>query len=249
MYTDLLHEHAARSGTTEDFQKLVLEWVTHSIRPLRLLELTAVINSLPDRGGLSSDQDATLSIRTCCGPLLELCEDQVIQIIHHSFTEFLLNPDQHHVKMSSEGSVRFPVLDRALAHRRIAITCIKYLRSGCFDEWQLPHREGDESPRFERNDRLATYRKHNEYEKSQKELLLPFPFLGYASNWPLHAEKLISQDAELFEQLDEFMQDGNHDFESWKHFSDGRLADLPHEVSPLHVAVFSGLATYTKITA
>jgi len=250
MYTDLLQEHAARSGTTEDFQKLVLEWVTHSTRPLRLLELIAVINSLPDRGGLKPDQDTKLSIRTCCGPLLELCEDQVMQIIHHSFTEFLLDPDQHHVQMTSKECVRFPVIDPVLAHRRIAMMCIKYLQSGCLDEWQVPIRNGPESPLSERDDDLAdgrnVSRRLDQHAKSQKEWILKFPFLSYASNWPLHAEKLTGQDTELFEQLDGFIQDGNHEFESWKHFWDGCLAAFPHDFSTLHVAAFCGLTAYTE---
>ena len=64
MYTNLLREHAARSGTTEAFQVLVLGWVTHSLRPLRLIELTSIVKSLPDRGGLKPSHDAKLAVRT-----------------------------------------------------------------------------------------------------------------------------------------------------------------------------------------
>jgi ankyrin repeat protein len=247
MYTDLLLEHAARSGTTEDFQKLVLEWITHSTRPLRLLELTTVINSLADRGGLQPDQDTKLSIRTCCGPLLELCEDQVIQIIHHSFTEFLLDPDKQHVQMTSKERIRFPVLDPGVAHRTIAMTCIRYLQSGCFDGWEIPQRDKMQHNLLERDDDPAAKRTcYRGHEKSRKDLILKFPFLGYATHWPLHADKVPGQEAELFDQLDDFMRDGSHDFESWKHFWDGCVAALPHDFSPLHVAAHCGLTAYTE---
>jgi len=137
MYTDLLHEHAIRSRTTQDFQRLVLGWVTHSARPLRLLELTAAVNSLPNRGGLEPGQETKMCIRTCCGPLLELCEDQVIQIIHHSFTEFLLDSDTHHIQMSSIDAVRFPLLNPAEIHKMVTLTCVNYLISGCFEQWTV----------------------------------------------------------------------------------------------------------------
>ncbi|KAE9363978.1 ankyrin [Stipitochalara longipes BDJ] len=250
MYTDLLLEHAIRSGTTEDFQKLVLEWITHSTRPLRLLELTAVINSLADRGGLKPDQDTKLSIRTCCGPLLELCEDQVIQIIHHSFTEFLLDPDQQHVQITSKDCVRFPVLDPAHVHRTIATTCIKYLRNGCFNEWEIPDRSIHKQTHFELDDDLATITRRfggrDRHTKPQKNLILQYPFLEYATHWPLHADKLIGVDAQLFEQLDHFMQDGNHDFESWKQFWDRCITAVPENFSPLHVAAQCGLTAYAE---
>lgn len=92
MYASLLQQHAARSGTTVEFQVLVLQWVTHSSRPLRLIELATMVNSLPDRGGLTESQDAKLAVRSACGPLLEVLEDEIVQIIHPSFTEYLLDP-------------------------------------------------------------------------------------------------------------------------------------------------------------
>jgi Ankyrin repeats (3 copies)/NACHT domain len=248
MYSDLLQEHAARSETTEIFQRLVLEWITHSARPLRLLELTAVINSLPDRGGLKPDQDTKMSIRTCCGPLLELCEDQVIQIIHHSFTEFLLHPDQNHVQMTSESSARFPVLTSALAHRSIAFSCVKYLQGGCFNDWEVVERnpsvfESDDQPGLPQ--KLWGSRR-NRRTKSHKDLLLRYPFLDYAAQWPVHAEKVLKPDQQLFDQLDNLMQDKKHDFESWKDFWNGVSTAMPENFSPLHVAAHCGLKSYTE---
>jgi hypothetical protein len=102
MYSNILADYAARFEITQAFQKFLLEWVTHALRPLRLIELAAVITSLADRGGLRPDQDAKLAVRNSCGPLLEICEDEVVQILHHSFTEFLLNLKVSHVQIPRE---------------------------------------------------------------------------------------------------------------------------------------------------
>jgi ankyrin repeat protein len=250
MYTDLLHEHATRSGTTESFQRLVLEWVTHSARPLRLLELTAIIKSSPDCGGLELNQDTKMCIRTCCGPLLEFCEDQVIQIIHHSFTEYLLNSNTHHIQITATKTVRFPVLDSSLAHKAIASTCIDYLRSGCFEQWDVTPRNDslfhlDDEPRSK--SKLGPKHDRDQDAQKHRELLLRFHFLDYAAQyWLYHAAKLPDPDADAFKLFDSFMRDESHDFESWKDFWKGLNMPLPHNLSPLHVAAHCGLAAYTE---
>ena len=146
MYNDLLREYAARSGTTQGFQKLVLALVTHCARPLRLIELTAVIESMPDRGGLIDGQQTKSAVRTCCGPLLEICEDEVVQIIHHSLTEFLLDPDISHVQMETEIE-RFPVINSFEAHKTITSACLDYLTSGCYKDFGV--RKGDKKGSFQ----------------------------------------------------------------------------------------------------
>lgn len=155
MYINLLREYAARSGTTTEFQKLVLEWVTHSSRPLRVIELATIINSLPGRGGLNQNQDAKLAVRTTCGPLLEVCEDEVVQIIHHSFTEFLLGSKLSHIQMTIQEVGEFPLIVPSAAHEMIARACINYLPSGCFDAWEV----------FERSENVA-----DELTKSMHDL-------------------------------------------------------------------------------
>lgn len=244
MYTDLLREHAARSGTNQEFQRLVLGWITHSTRPLRLLELTAVINLTEPLTPRRPLQETKMMIRTCCGPLLELCEDQVIQIIHHSFTEFLLDPEQHHVQMTSQDLERFPILDPTRAHWEIARASLAYLdRSKCFDEWEVLPRA---DLIFERdNESEAPLDRHT---KVHKELLVRFPFLDYAArNWPFHAEKVTAGE---WDQLNSavfcLLQDGTHNFESWKDFWQGLKSPLPENFSPFHVAAHCGLTAYVE---
>jgi ankyrin repeat protein len=209
---------------------LILQWVTHSLRPLRLLELAAIINATPNRGGLQQDQDAKIAVRSACGPLLEICEDEVVQIIHHSFTEYLLNSDVSHIQMATNDSLRFPIIKPHEAHKNITLACLSYLKSGCFDDWDAGKKSRDDDEC-----------------KAMREKTLRFQFLQYAARyWPLHAAKVADLDLKLFSEFDAFLRFDNHDFESWKDFWNGMSTKVPELLSPLHVAAYSGLASYTE---
>lgn len=231
MYADLLHEHSARSGVSIEFQSLLLSWVIHSSRALRLTELAVLINSLGDRGGLKNSQDAKLMIRTSCGPLLEVLEDETVQVIHHSFTEFLLDIDRSSAKWSKESAKWFPAFIPSLVHRSLTSASIDYLLSGCFESWSV-------------EDRQAEYRFHG--LERHRDLMVRFPALQYTlQNWLHHAAKCDTFDVDLFSKLDKFLRYGSHEFESWKDFwfsEDGRT---PDGFYPLQVAAQSGMAAYT----
>jgi ankyrin repeat protein len=192
--------------------------------------LAAIVNSSPNRGGLQQDQDAKIAVRSACGPLLEICEDEVVQIIHHSFTEFLLNSDVSHIQMATKDSLRFPAISPTEAHKSITLACLSYLKSGCFDDW----------------DARKKLRDDDKY-KAMREKTLRFQFLQYAARyWPLHAAKMADLDLELVNEFDVFLRVDNHDFESWKDFWNGMSTNVPELLSPLHVAAYSGLASYTE---
>jgi hypothetical protein len=100
-YTKMLFDHSARSGTPQDLQLFILKYVTHSSRPLRLLELSALVDFVrkSPRTQFASDvHPSTLGtksiVRTACGPLLEILEDETVSIIHHSLTEYLKSPQK-----------------------------------------------------------------------------------------------------------------------------------------------------------
>lgn len=44
MYYKMLHDHSVRSGTAQNLQLLILQYVTHSAKPPRLLELVALVD-------------------------------------------------------------------------------------------------------------------------------------------------------------------------------------------------------------
>lgn len=218
MYSDLLTEHSLRSGATQSFQKLVLGWITHSQRPLRLIELTAVINSIPDRGGLADLQDTKSMIRSCCGPLIEICEDEVIQIIHHSFTEFLCGSELSHVQMKEHVIDRFPVLDSMAIHSSIAIACIHYLQSGCFEVWTIePRRSLSDAPLYSNHSFFSKDRFGNNGEYDYQERTITFNFLPYAAKyWPIHAVKVDGEKPDLHQAFDSFLSEENKSYQAWK---------------------------------
>lgn len=229
MYTDILREHAERSGTTLSFQRLVLQWITHSARPLRLLELATAIDSLPDRGGLRVDQDAKVAVRTACGPLLELCEDGVIQIIHHSLTEFFRDPNISHVRRTEGTSGDTPVLDSTKAHAHIARTCISYLLSGDFDV------------------NLPSGALGQQYNIKLKERMQQFPLLQYSAlYWPVHAAEADSSDEELLAIIDSLLRHNPVKFDTWKDYYRASRGGLIASSSALHVAAFAGLRRYVE---
>ena len=77
--------------------------------------------------------------------------------------------------------------------------------------------------------------------------MLQHPFLQYAiQNWPHHISGSGNSDIDLFATLDDFMCTGNHDFDSWMDFWASLHSIQPEGFSPLHVAAYCGLTTYTK---
>ncbi|RSL92936.1 hypothetical protein CDV31_014941 [Fusarium ambrosium] len=137
MYVNLLQEHARRSGISETTQVLILRWVTHATRPLRLLELADMLKYVlgGQSTGLKDNKDL---VRAACGPLLEILPDETVSVVHHSLTEFLTG-----TKRPVHSA--YPVLDSISSHSQLAEVCLKYLQSGCL-QYKSP-----DSKRFNQN--------------------------------------------------------------------------------------------------
>ncbi|RMZ41376.1 hypothetical protein AFCA_004741 [Aspergillus flavus] len=232
MYVSILREHSSRSGASQHFQCWLLSWVTHACRPLRVTELAALVNSCFDRSGLSSSQDAKIMIRTSCGPLLEILDNETVQVIHHTFTEFLLDSNRSTATTPIETSDSFPVITPTSTHRSLTLLCVDYLLSGCFRSWSLPSRPT----------------KPADHEADRKQLMVHFPFLQYASqNLLYHAAKCDAKDLEFILQLDSLFQHDRHSFESWKDFLFAKENQtVPDRLHPLHLAAQAGLPAYTQ---
>ncbi|KAH7322461.1 ankyrin repeat-containing domain protein [Stachybotrys elegans] len=180
MYADLLREHARRSQVPDDIQLLILSFVTHASRPLRLLEISEIINFMAEsRTKETGDLKGTKNmVRTACGPLLEILPDETISIVHHSLTEFI-NGSTRQERSQDE----FPRLDAHTTHNRLAIACVSYLLSGVLDLVKLPAPDD--------------YEVDSDYDISyyvepavNRDLPLKYPFLGYClQNWHVHARK------------------------------------------------------------
>ncbi|TVY45194.1 Serine/threonine-protein phosphatase 6 regulatory ankyrin repeat subunit C [Lachnellula occidentalis] len=234
MYINILHEQRLRSGSSIEFQSHMLSWVTHASRPLRVTEIAALVKSRDDCGGLKDSQDAKLMIRTSCGPLVEILDDETVQVIHHSFTEFLLDRNRDCVDEITASESLFPVFTPMSIHRSLAISCLRYLSSGCFATWSTAERP------------TMAYSHRRE---EQRRMMVQFHFLQYASqNLLYHAGKLVDfLDSALENELDGFFQYGSHNFESWKDFLfSNRNEDIPDGLYPIHIAAQAGMTDYAK---
>ncbi|CAG9998801.1 unnamed protein product [Clonostachys byssicola] len=181
MYTDLLREHARRSGVPHDLQLLILSFVTHASRPLRLLEIAEMIRVTEEAqakaiGSLEALKDL---VRAACGPLLEILPDETVCVIHHSFTEFL-NGSTRTAESSGDA---YPILEMNSTHNRLSLCCLSYLLCGCLQKVKLPDDDDYESD-SEWGDRYYVMPTVN------KELRLNYPFLAYSMhNWHVHGRK------------------------------------------------------------
>lgn len=229
MYVNLLHEHATRSGAGLPFQSWLLSWITHSTRPLRVTELATLALSMLDQAGLKKDQDAKLMVRTACGPLLEVLENETVQVIHHSFTEFLLDSQRPTAK-ESDSNAWFPAFEPTATHRYLTLSIINYLLSGCFNGWEYDWREfsGDG------------------FGKEHHAVIVRFPFLQYAVQGLIdHAQSCDLDDPELMQELDRLFDPGAHTYNAWLDFWFASMDRYAIDgFKPIHVAAHAGLSRY-----
>lgn len=261
MYSRLLQDHARKTGTPQEMQLLILQWATHSVRPLRLLEVADLINvTSPSK---SRDLKATKDlVRAACGPLLEILPDETLCVVHHSLTEFLIGqtrasldqcsaatksgfgPDeqlegaleqniQSQVQYHHTDNVEFkPILYPVLE----AATTHNRLAILCLSYLQSGCLDSisDTQPRM-----------NNPFgEKPERPLLAPFTMYA-ATNWDTHARKASSagiDSSELNTMLDKFM--AREDYRKWARLTKFESSD---NVSPLYLAISLGLTEYLKV--
>lgn len=239
LYTDLLREHAQRSGVPPSIQHLILQSVTHATRPLRLIELAEMIRVLnPD--GVHRDMKATKDLlRAACGPLLEILADETVSVIHHSFTEYLKGT----TRAADESG--YPLLEYGPTHGDMAVACLRYiLETQCLDDVTVLRDDGA--------DEFASYkvRKGQQPEPtSVVSLRLRYPFLDYAArNWDVHLNRFEAEGPQILtnDLLDQFL--GNEQRRlAWLHVkhTDERSSKV-RDMSPLQAAAKTGAWGYTE---
>ncbi|KAL7953228.1 putative ankyrin repeat protein [Trichoderma compactum] len=246
LYTDLLSEHAKRSGVPDSIQHLILQSVTHATRPLRLLELAAMI-----RVSMFNDSKWDIKatkglIRAACGPLLEILPDETVSVIHHSFTEYLKGTTR-----SGEGQpIGYPVLQMGPTQAQLALQCILYLKSGCLNSIVLetdeeiadmPHNQWERGGGY--------YEIKRRVKETEVETRLQYPFFEYAaSNWYQHIAKseAAGQDQkEINAKLNELFGLANNT-RAWLKMRWPEHSVGARSVTQLHIAAKTGLASYVK---
>ncbi|OAA56713.1 Ankyrin repeat-containing domain protein [Niveomyces insectorum RCEF 264] len=232
VYEEMLREHSERSGVSRDQQATVLSCVIHASRPLRLIELGALIARLRGDDDLSEGKRL---IRASCGRLLEILEDESVSVIHHSLTEFL--SDQRR----QQSPNAFPVLDAVHGHKMLANALLQYL-DGC----PLLDTNCDE-PGDETYDKYDDYGDHDKERERRARVLqgvqLDHPLMTYAvNNLSHHIVKACEDDPDLFVSLDAYLVPGRPAFGIWMmQFWDSRLCG---SFNMFHWAAFTGLAPY-----
>ncbi|KAJ4292522.1 hypothetical protein N0V90_009185 [Kalmusia sp. IMI 367209] len=221
VYNKMLVDHSKRSGVPEAHQLTILQWVTHTTRPLRLIEAAAVLQAIGGAGDTLKETKAL--VRAACGPLLEVLEDETLSVIHHSFTEYLIQTDRR--------PSHFPIITHAETHHMMAVTCVKYLCNGCLDDWKPKEPLDEESD----NSWMTGY---SRFDMEIKELKLKHPLLEYATaNWWKHASKTKFEEP-LISALDQFFSADSNNLKSWV---DLEIKEGCGEVfTPVHAAAWVG---------
>lgn len=235
MYTSLLKEHSIRSGVPHDLQMLILQWVTHASRPLRLLEVAQIIRTTEKGAAMGSVQEIKDTIRTACGPLLTILPDETLQVIHHSFTEFLVGDTRND---SADAQTFYPIFEPTSIHRQIAITLIDYVIS-CSTITRRNEKDKEKYPCrrvFSQDARDNLFMKH--------------PLLQYAIfNWTVHASKSAGGNPTMNVAMDEFFTIQHDSFSYWQGV--WRISD-PDAVKdatlhPQHVLAHFGITWYLSL--
>ncbi|VUC35027.1 unnamed protein product [Clonostachys rosea] len=250
-YDKMLSKQREEHGVSIDTQVLVLQAVTHASRPLRLNELASLIEFCPSKGFKAL-------VAKSCGPLVEILEDETLQVVHHSFTEFLRGDTRN--ASAGEASTRFPIIDSPTAHKTMATNCLRYLQSGPLGNAG----ESDISVTYrnpivpylpiagERRLDIIGYPFHRPKDEDPfkyQEARLLHPFLQYAvTSWHGHASSYDVEDEDFFAVVLDFLKPESVAFRRWLKLEWGATSKSQDSAdglpTALHLAAYSGLSKF-----
>lgn len=249
-YNSMLAAQRASYNISVDLQIMVLEAVTCASRPLRLNELASLVQSVQPESAESGQFKKLVAIS--CGPLVEILEDETLQVIHHSFTEFLR--DAGRTTSQDTGGNEFPVIDNLQAHKHMAVHCMRYIRSGAllFEDETTQDHDPDVSSAFvqpphlvDSDQRRRTNPKTRRFDFQQAKL--KHAFLEYAvTNVDYHVSRCGSQDGGLFHEVKSFVDPGRLDYHRWLARAWGSTTTTPDSLEGLpgilHFSSYCGLS-------
>ena len=232
VYDEMLKEHARRSGVDREQQVQILICVTHSSRPLRLIELGSLIASSGATGSLKEGKSL---VRASCGRLLEILEDETVSVIHHSFTEFLRDKS----RLNRPSS--FLVLDAQDAHGMLAVLSLQYL-DGCPLLNTNSDSPGDEQ--YDLYDDPADSRQEmKRREQVIQDMQLVYPLLTYTvENLTYHIKNSKPKDEKVLNAVAALLVPGKPAFGVWMYYKwQSRLCNT---FSAMHLAAVAGMPLY-----
>ncbi|CAG9982277.1 unnamed protein product [Clonostachys byssicola] len=255
-YDKMLRKQREEHGVSIDTQVLVLQAVTHASRPLRLNELASLIECVAPEAAPPKGYKALVA--KSCGPLVEILEDETLQVVHHSFTEFLRGDTRN----ASVGEVltRFPIIDSPTAHKTMAMNCLRYLQSGSlqnegesdvsitYRQAAFPYAPGEPNPGGYMY-LWSIWRGKDKDPFEYQEARLLHPFLQYAvTNWNGHASRYDADDEEFFAAVVDFLRPESLAFRRWLRLEWGATSRSQDSTdglpTALHLAAFSGLSKF-----
>ncbi|KAH6984242.1 ankyrin repeat-containing domain protein [Ilyonectria sp. MPI-CAGE-AT-0026] len=219
LYSSVLRQYAAELENGENMQRLLLPWILHCFRPLRLVELAHVSIFYELFDDISV---AKAAIRRYCGPLLEIRKDETVHVCHHSFAEFLLDSDFIDVE---DGEGGFSRVNDVGSHKTLASTCLRYLLSGV----------------------LASVHVRDHWDRVSRDRPEKDPFLQYSSQyWQNHVALISAPDNEVFKLLDCLLRDDSHELKAWTKISKLSKTLKAGDLGRLHIAAHFGLTAYVE---
>jgi ankyrin repeat protein len=244
MYNTMLSQQAALLEIDTQIQVFLLQLATHSSRALRLNEMASILASVFPTSMIPDTRKVVA--RSACAPLLEILEDETVSVIHHSFTEFLLNGDRATNQLNAK-TLQFPVLNPDEVHKRLSVLCMEYLRAGALRVHSRDVHSEATKPAKKYDYFDDTPKETDGY--NYQEAKLRYAFLEYAvSNWAFHASKYDYEDDDFFDSIEGFLDPDSIDFKKWLQLEwmQALTSSQIEAPSPLHVAAFAGLTAYGK---
>ncbi|KLU92977.1 hypothetical protein MAPG_11920, partial [Magnaporthiopsis poae ATCC 64411] len=234
LYEGMLRDSAHRSGVSTEQQVRILSCVTHSTRPLRLIELGSLVVHMTPGLDLRRGKETA---RASCGQLLEVLEDESVSVIHHSFTEFLNDPE----RASVAGA--FPVLDASAANAMLAAALLEYM-SGC----PLLRTDSQDGEKGSSADwvglQMFAWDELPKRRQAIEDIRVSHPLIDYALfNAIHHLENSEAGPVDtIFSAIDSYFIAGAPAFALWM---TSTWKSLMHStVTPLHLAAYSGWPGY-----
>ncbi len=199
-------------GIKVDHQQIaarILRWVVMSVRPLTLLELSAIIEPTVEPPAGFTREDVTKDQVSYCGYFL-MTKGSEVGLIHQSAKDYLLRGDR-----GSNPELKDFRMDEKAGNHEIARKCFQYLEDNLLAS-------GDTAPR-----------------RKTSLLLEAFPLLSYATRyWHIHARSLPSSD-DIFDLSRPFYRKDSRIRELWlKTYRKltRPIDNFPNSAKPLHIA-------------
>lgn len=238
MYNQILFDHMTITQVHQSVQVLILQLVTHSARPLRLIEIAKALETSPHIS--KSGRDSKEVVRSACGPLLEIMEDEVVQILHHSFTEFLL--DGSRKDRPTTNGPQCPVIQPAVAHQNISIACLAILGGEALSAYP---KEDD----LDNSENVWGHSSDRDHRVNFREIFMQHPLLEYAAkNWTYHAKRCTVDEDSFFNNLEQFCDPSSSHFRAWLDLMSKELISsvARQNSTRLHVAAGFGLSNWAQ---